>query len=123
MMNYVIIESEKGVFIPIKAHSDLLKEFIINIPIVLIDDNPTNELNESSDENINLFYGNTNLSELRKLIHEKYDIFASDINIKIVCKQNENSKVIKILDSEFDNFTLNSIKKNSNLKKLFLQGK
>ena len=43
MINYVISEQEKDSFIPIKPHSDLLKEYIVGIPIILNDENSLNE--------------------------------------------------------------------------------
>ena len=123
MINYIISESEKGKFIYIKSHSDILKEYIINIPLILINENSSNEFEELSNEKKYLFYGNTKLSELRKIIHEKFDNCASDIKI-IFKKENSTEKNDSAeLSSDYDNRTLISIKNEFKSGKIIFKGK
>ena len=105
MINYIITKSEEGKIIPIKSHRDLLKECVMNIPIILNNDK-MNKFDKSIEEKIDLFYGNANLSELNKILHKKYDNNASNIYIKIIDKN--GNPVQKSLNS-----TLNSIRENS----------
>ena len=131
IINYIIIESEKDKLTKIKSHSDILKNSIMYIPIILYDQNiieRNNILNEKLfEETIEekekyLFYGNTNLCELRKLIHEKYDSFALNINIFIIEKGDKDEWIMK-LDSSYDKFSLESISKKFNSRKFIFAGK
>ena len=120
MINYIISESEKGRFTYIKSHSDILKEYIISIPLILNNENSSNEFEELSNEKKYLFYGNTKLSELRKIIHEKFDNCASDIKIELKI---ENSAETIELNSNFDNHTLISIRNEFKSEKIIFTGK
>ena len=120
MINYIISESEKGRFTYIKSHSDILKEYIISIPLILNNENSSNEFEELSNEKKYLFYGNTKLSELRKIIHEKFDNCASDIKIELKI---ENSEETIELNSNFDNHTLISIRNEFKSEKIIFTGK
>ena len=105
MINYIISKSEEGKIIHIKSHRDILKECIMNIPIIL-NNNTSNKFDEINEEKIDLFYGNANLYELNKVLHDKYDNNASNIKINIIDKN--GNLVQKSLNS-----TLNSIRENS----------
>ena len=122
MIDYIISKSEKDKFIYIKSHSDLLKEYIINIPLLLNKYNSSNNSEESENEITNYFYGNTNLNELIKLIHEKYDKSATDIKINILSKK-DNKEELKQLNSDSDNLSLNILKNEFNFETIIFSGK
>jgi len=105
MIYYIISKSEEGKIINIKSHRDISKECIMNIPI-LLNNNTSSKFDESIEEKIDLFYGNSNLYELNHLLHNKYSSNASDIDIKIIDKYGNT------VEKSF-NSTLNSLEENS----------
>ena len=110
MINYIITQEEKGKYIHIKSHSDILKEYIVNIPIILNNQNSANKFAEATKIKTDLFFGNTNLYELEILLHKKYDNFASDINITLEDSEKLNKSYL----------TLNSI---NDINKIIFKGK
>ena len=105
LINYIISKSEEGKIIHIKSHRDILKECIMNIPIIL-NNNTSNKFDETNEEKIDLFYGNANLYELNRVLHDRYGNNASNIKINIIDKN--GNLVQKSLNS-----TINSIRENS----------
>ena len=97
LLKLFLIESEKNIFIDIKSHYSLLKNFIIKFPLEL--------KNENNNQNITeLFYDNTSLNEVKEVLMKKYKVPLEYIETNIK-KDGQEFK----LDHTYNNKSLKEI--------------
>ena len=105
LLKYFFIESEKNLSIKIKSHFSLLKDCIIKLPLEI-----ENEENKLENEEIEFFYGNTSLNEVKELLVDKYDIYKDYIYAYI--KQGDKNI---LLDYSYNHKSLNEILEEFNI--------
>ena len=113
-----LIEMERNKIIDVKPHSSLLKNSIIRFPLEIKNVKKTEEQNE-----IELFYDNTSLNEIKEILSRKYKIPMEYIITSII----KNKTKVK-LDFTYDNKSLREIlieaigndKRNINIKDIII---
>jgi len=83
LLKILFIETEKNLNINIKPHFSLLKNCIIKLPLKII-----NKEESVKNNNIELFYGNATLYEIKEQLWKKYEIYNEYIEAYI--KKGEN---------------------------------
>ena len=115
LLKSFFIESEKKLLINIKPHYSLLKNCIIKFPLkIIIEDNrKIIEGKDNDNDNIELFYGNTSLNEIKVQIIKKYSIEnTSFIEIETFIKKGDEEIM---LDNTYGNKSLFEILEEFNL--------
>ena len=119
ILKYIILNSEKEGYIKIKSHSNLLKDYLISIPLELKKNKKNNNdltiifsshhANENKkNKSKGIFFGNTSLIEIQRIFAEKNNLEEKNIHINFSYKEN-NSLKNKTLDSSYNNKTLKEI--------------
>ena len=120
LLKFIIIESEKNSFIGIKSHNNLLKDFIIYIPLEFKNKNGNNHdiMNyfnggkANTDKNTikDLLLSNSSLLELKEIISEKFDLIDKNIDVVYSYKEKNSIKTNK-LDCSYDNKSIKELLK------------
>ena len=82
LIKKIIIKSEKNNVVNIKSHNNLLKDCVINLPLVNKDDKTITGLNDTNNIN-ELFYGNTTIDELKEALVKKFFVPLECIEIHL----------------------------------------